>query len=287
MAGEREKEPLKLTDLPWDDVIFRHIFPKLSAADLCRLRRVCQEFLELHIQYMASCTHLDLSKSTMTNEVFQKLTSPCKCLRWISVASCNWIVDVSLIQLFNNNPHLLSINLSGCEGLSGAALQSAVVNCKKLTSLYLADLPWLTRGGWQVITLHLAGLQKIDARACWDADDETLKNFFLKFRGLKEVRLSKVGTVSDNSLYFLAHSCQELEVLDVSHCWLVSEDGIKQVVEYCKRLKVLNVEGCRDLSETYLCSLQVKKIKIIPHQNICEIAKKRRRVNYLGLNIQI
>ncbi|XP_068202470.1 F-box/LRR-repeat protein 15 isoform X2 [Palaemon carinicauda] len=255
MAGEREKEPLKLTDLPWDDVIFRHIFPKLSAADLCRLRRVCQEFLELHIQYMASCTHLDLSKSTMTNEVFQKLTSPCKCLRWISVASCNWIVDVSLIQLFNNNPHLLSINLSGCEGLSGAALQ--------------------------------AGLQKIDARACWDADDETLKNFFLKFRGLKEVRLSKVGTVSDNSLYFLAHSCQELEVLDVSHCWLVSEDGIKQVVEYCKRLKVLNVEGCRDLSETYLCSLQVKKIKIIPHQNICEIAKKRRRVNYLGLNIQI
>ncbi|XP_068202471.1 F-box/LRR-repeat protein 15 isoform X3 [Palaemon carinicauda] len=236
MAGEREKEPLKLTDLPWDDVIFRHIFPKLSAADLCRLRRVCQEFLELHIQYMASCTHLDLSKSTMTNEVFQK---------------------------------------------------SAVVNCKKLTSLYLADLPWLTRGGWQVITLHLAGLQKIDARACWDADDETLKNFFLKFRGLKEVRLSKVGTVSDNSLYFLAHSCQELEVLDVSHCWLVSEDGIKQVVEYCKRLKVLNVEGCRDLSETYLCSLQVKKIKIIPHQNICEIAKKRRRVNYLGLNIQI
>ncbi|XP_066955481.1 F-box/LRR-repeat protein 15-like isoform X2 [Macrobrachium rosenbergii] len=255
--------------------------------DLCRLRSVCQGFRELHIHYMASCTNLDLSKCKMTNEVFQKLTVPCKCLRWISVANCGWIVDDSLVQLFLNNRNLLSVNLNGCEGLNGAALQSAVVNCKKLTSLSLADSPWLTRGGWQVITLHLSRLQKIDARGCWDVDDETFKNFFMKFPGLKEVRLARVEAVSDNTLYFVAHGCPELEVLDVSHCWRVSENGIKQVIEYCKRLRVLNVEGCRDISETYLCSLQIKRIKVIPHHNVCEIAKKRRRVNHLGINIQI
>ncbi|XP_064109589.1 F-box/LRR-repeat protein 15-like [Macrobrachium nipponense] len=185
----------------------------------------------------------------------KQLTVPCKCLRWISVAYCGWIVDDSLVQLFLNNRNLLSVNLNGCEGLNGAALQS--------------------------------GLQKIDARGCWDVDDETFKNFFMKFPGLKEVRLSRVEAVSDNTLYFLAHGCPELEVLDVSQCWRVSENGIKQVIEYCKRLRVLNVEGCRDISETYLCSLQIKRIKVIPHHNVCEIAKKRRRVNHLGINIQI
>ena len=66
-------EPLQLTDLPWDDVVYRHIFPHLSAVDLCHLRGVSHTFLQLQTEYMTSCTKLDLSESSMPSEVFEKV----------------------------------------------------------------------------------------------------------------------------------------------------------------------------------------------------------------------
>ncbi|XP_042232022.1 uncharacterized protein LOC121872949 [Homarus americanus] len=67
------KEPLQLSDLPWDDVIFRHIFPLLKVADLCHLQGVSKDFQQLYIDYMCSCEKLDFSECTMTNSSLQKV----------------------------------------------------------------------------------------------------------------------------------------------------------------------------------------------------------------------
>ena len=60
-------------------------------------------------------------------------------------------------------------------------------------------------------------------------DEDIFRQFFLKFREMKEVKLSKVEAVSDNTLYLIANSCPLVEILDVSYCWRISDTGIKQV----------------------------------------------------------
>ncbi|KAK7081094.1 hypothetical protein SK128_003682 [Halocaridina rubra] len=280
---------LQLTDLPWEDVIFRQIFPYLSVVDLCRLRRVCHGFLQLQTHYMASCTTLDMSTYIMPEEAFQRITLPCRNLRWFSVQGSFGRTDESLIPIFKNNPNLLHVNLNMCQNLSGAALQTLVVHCKKLKSLHLADCPWFSRGGWQVITLHLKNLEYINANSCWDVDDDTFRQFFSKFREIKTLHLCKVESVSDVTLYYLAKYCVDLEYLDVSFCWRITDNGIKQVVEYCKKLRFLDLEGCRDLSQSYVISLYTQKNIQVNSQYTLQfmVNNRRRMINCMGINLQI
>lgn len=60
-----------------------------------------------------------------------------------------------------------------------------------------------------------------------------------------------------------------------------------QVVEYCPNLRVLNVKDCRDVTEQYLCKLFVQGIWVISDYSLAQMVSRRKRVNYLGLNVQI
>lgn len=69
-------EPLQLTDLPWSDVIFKHIFSLLSLVDLCRLRGVSKGFQQMVVDYLAYyCGELDVCGYLMSNEDFQKVST--------------------------------------------------------------------------------------------------------------------------------------------------------------------------------------------------------------------
>ncbi|XP_063591139.1 F-box/LRR-repeat protein 15-like [Penaeus indicus] len=279
--------PLQLTDLPWEDIIYCYIFPHLSAADLWRFRGVCKKFEALFCAYMQACEKLDLTTSKMTDEVFQKMTKDCANLQWLSMAQCSWVNDASLMKIFRTNPRLRYVNLSGCSSLSGASLQVLVVNCKKLHTLLLANCPWLTQGGWEVTVFHQSNLRCFNASGCWDVNDQVFQKFFAKFTDLHELHLARVEPVTDETLCFLAHACPALNSLNIAGCWRVTDEGISRVVEYCRNLRVLNVKDCRDVTEQYLCKLFVRGIWVISDYSLAQMVSRRKRVNNLGLNIQI
>ncbi|CAL4182155.1 unnamed protein product, partial [Meganyctiphanes norvegica] len=114
---------LQITDLPWEDVVFKHIFPYLSTQEHCRLRNVSKDFLQLQCEYMNKCEKLDFSNCKMSDEVFAKITSGCEKLKWLSMANCAWISDQVLMNLLKRNLNLLHMDMSSCTRLHGGALQ--------------------------------------------------------------------------------------------------------------------------------------------------------------------
>ncbi|KAK8753090.1 hypothetical protein OTU49_002421, partial [Cherax quadricarinatus] len=249
------RESLQLLDLPWDDVVFQHIFPYLNVEDLCCLREVSKGFQKLFIDYMSTCKKLDLSDCTMTNQYFQKITENCTNLQWLSVAKCSWLSDEPLIALFNRNLHLHHVDLSACSGLTSAALQS--------------------------------DLQHISTANSSDVDIQTLEQFFCKFSRLKVVELDKMELLTDVGLHHLATNCTHIETLSVAGCWKLTDSGLKKVVNHCLKLKLLNIQNCPRVTEKYLCSLCVRGIHVISSCSVAYMVKRRKQVNYLGINIQI
>ncbi|XP_042232028.1 F-box/LRR-repeat protein 15-like isoform X2 [Homarus americanus] len=249
------KEPLQLSDLPWDDVIFRHIFPLLKVADLCHLQGVSKDFQQLYIDYMCSCEKLDFSECTMTNSSLQKVTELCQNLRWFSVAWCPWVKDPPLIALFKKNSRLIHVDLCGCEGLNGLSLQSQ--------------------------------LRHINTASCWDINDRTLGEFFHKCNKLRVIELNKMELITDTILHYLATNCPHLEHLNVASCWYITDKGLKKVVEYCKVLRILDVRFCPRLTEQYLYSLYLRGINVKSDYSLARMVKRRKHVNNLGINVQI
>lgn len=66
-------KPEQLTDLPWQDIIFQHIFPHLSVAELCQLCAVSKSFQRVSNEYFYACKQLDFSNYNMTDDNFQKV----------------------------------------------------------------------------------------------------------------------------------------------------------------------------------------------------------------------
>ncbi|KAK8753089.1 hypothetical protein OTU49_002421, partial [Cherax quadricarinatus] len=229
------RESLQLLDLPWDDVVFQHIFPYLNVEDLCCLREVSKGFQKLFIDYMSTCKKLDLSDCTMTNQYFQKIL---------------------------------------------------VIKCK-LKALLLANCQWLSLDCWKAIIQHQSDLQHISTANSSDVDIQTLEQFFCKFSRLKVVELDKMELLTDVGLHHLATNCTHIETLSVAGCWKLTDSGLKKVVNHCLKLKLLNIQNCPRVTEKYLCSLCVRGIHVISSCSVAYMVKRRKQVNYLGINIQI
>lgn len=66
-------KPQQLTDLPWHDVIYQHIFPCLSVAELCQLAAVSKPFKRLSNEYFHTCKEINISNYNMTDDDFKKV----------------------------------------------------------------------------------------------------------------------------------------------------------------------------------------------------------------------
>ncbi|KAG0725292.1 F-box/LRR-repeat protein 15 [Chionoecetes opilio] len=279
--------PQQLTDLPWQDIIFQHIFPHLSVAELCRLCAVSKAFQNVSNEYFYTCKQMDVSYHRINDDQFQKIISRCRNLHWLSVAGCAYLSDAPLMVGFKQNPNLVHVDLGKCDNLTGGALQVLAVRCKKLKSLCVQRCPWFTAGCLQVLVLHQPEIHKINVSDCWSIGDQDLVQLFQKFTKLKEVRLNLVESITDTTLYHLATHCQQLEVLELSGCFRITDKGIKKVVDACSVLKSLDVKGCPNISEQYLCCLYATRIKMTSNYPLADMIKRRRYVDQLQINVQI
>lgn len=60
---------------------------------------------------------------------------------------------------------------------------------------------------------------------------------------LRRLNLSKVYSVTDNGLAFLAEHCEGLERLQLVHCENVTEEGVRALLGGLPALELLNVAG--------------------------------------------
>ncbi|XP_042232030.1 F-box/LRR-repeat protein 15-like isoform X4 [Homarus americanus] len=208
------KEPLQLSDLPWDDVIFRHIFPLLKVADLCHLQGVSKDFQQLYIDYMCSCEKLDFSECTMTNSSLQKvLVVNCKNLQTLLVGNCgNWFSMGCWQVITQHQSQLRHINTASCWDINDRTLGEFFHKCNKLRVIELNKMELITDTILHYLATNCPHLEHLNVASCWYITD----------KGLKKV----------------VEYCKVLRILDVRFCPRLTEQYL-----YSLYLRGINVKS--------------------------------------------
>lgn len=171
------KSDVSIFDIPWQEVLCRHVLSHLNLPTLFSLRLVSQKFcslVDLHFSLVFTIntsTYADCFSSA----AFTVLTSRNSFLKkMILCNSKDWLSDVSLLPVIQNNPLLDTIDLANCLSISNASLYTIGAYCHKLRWLSLRGCVWVTSDGMLPLIANQQPLEYVDLSGCWNLDDEAI-----------------------------------------------------------------------------------------------------------------
>lgn len=252
-------------NLPWEDVVFLHIFPHFTIPQLFKFRRVCRFFREACDSYFAWQRSLDCSlvSSRLTVSALTLITTANSSLRLLILKNCkSWLCDNVLVEILKRNSRLHVLDLTACSGVSNLALYTLAEFNPGLRVLKLRECRWVSSDAITQVSLCCTGLEHVDLTGCWEVMDACVSSLASCCSGLKTLLLNDCYGISDNGIRIIANSCPKLTHLGIRGCWRVSNSAVKLIGEYCPFLRKLEVKDCRDISEASLARLRVRGVKI-------------------------
>ena len=255
----------QLYDLPWEDLVFAHIFPKLNLADLCRLCQSCRAMQKCIMNYFSVMRHLDLTYTgpRFAAKHLQQITEDSHNLQSLDLSAAKrWLDNEDVLTIVHHNPGLESINLHGCSFLKVGLLQEVGMSCRNLKKADLGDCHWVTTGDLLQLAAECPQLNHIDLAGCWNLNDDTFLELIHSCKLLRHINISDIYSITDNTVSTIAHNCPDLKVLKIKACWRVTDDSIRMLGERCKCLKILHVKDCRSVTDASLARLRLRGIHI-------------------------
>lgn len=170
-----EDECLSVLDLPWEQVLCKHVLVYLSITDLFRLRAASCGCRDLVHTYFRLQFHINTSSlgNHFTPEAFAIMTHECTNLKSISVRGAkSWLTSNAMLDVISANPRIEKVDLTGCLALSGATLYSIGVNCSYIRHLSLKDCVWLSADNFLSFLCNHHDLEYLDLSGCWNLDDD-------------------------------------------------------------------------------------------------------------------
>ena len=260
-----EKNNLNFLGLPWQDVIFSHIFPYLSLSDISRCRRISKMFNDLCISFFKCCHRLDCSlvANRITERAFSRITRESSHLQILILENCkSAIQDETLMELLQRNSQLTYLSLNGCNGLSNKCLRNVGQNCPKLNKIYLRECRWVSLDGIINIVQSCKELRVVDLSGCWEVNDECLTVLAKSCPSISQLAVNGCYGVTDLTLHVISHHLSKLSSLELNGCWRITNHAIQLIGEHCHGLRYLKVKDCRDITEATLARLRVKGVDI-------------------------
>ena len=168
----------EMLHLPWDDVIYKYMFPLLDLISLFRLRQMNSEWLKCVTSYFEQSKFLHIVNSRKFTEAqFYIMTCDSYNLRSVRLRQCNdWLNDSVLLPCIVNNNNLERIDISGSTCLSGKSITSVSSCCPNLKELSLRDCHWLSDADLNSVSMKCLALERLDITGCWDITDSSIKN---------------------------------------------------------------------------------------------------------------
>lgn len=267
MAGvlDRPNSCPNFLTLPWEDVIFLHVFPHLTIPQLFKCRRVCKFFREACDSYFAWQKTLDCSRvcSRLTASAFSLITTANSSLQVLILKNCkSWLDETVLVQILKRNNRLCELDLTACSGLTNLSLFTLAEFNRTIKVIKLRECRWVSSDAITQVSLCCGGLLHVDLTGCWEVTDSCVSSLASCCAGLKTLLLNDCYSVSDDSVRIIANSCPRLSHLGLRGCWRVSNSAVKMIGEYCPYLGILEVKDCRDISEASLARLRIRGVKI-------------------------
>ena len=252
--------------LPWEDVVFLHIFPHFTIPELFNFRKVCQFCRDACDSYFASQRVLDCSQvsSRLTSGALMLMTKSNFSLRRLRLKNCkSWLCDTVLVEILKRNTRLCELDLTACSGLTNLALFAVALYCNRGLKVFkLRECHWVSCVSITQISLSCSSLEHVDLTGCSDIIDSCVSSLASCCSGLKTLVLDNCCLVSDDCIRVIAKSCPKLSHLGIRGCRRVSNSAVEMVGEYCPFLTILEVKDCRDISEASLARLRSRGVKI-------------------------
>ncbi|KAJ8318076.1 hypothetical protein KUTeg_003167 [Tegillarca granosa] len=217
---EGDEYRLSLLDLPWEDVLFRHILPSLPLQTQFLMRGVSHGFLDLITEYFTNAKSVNICRVAfrMTPPAFKILTKNNFSLQSLVLRNAkDWISNDLLTPVLSRSKKLQKLDLTNCLSVGNPCIQVAAVNCHNLKVLLLRECHWISKEAITVIALHCKELEQLDITGCWEVNDEAVI--------LLAMQCKKI----------LAEYCQTLKALQVRECRDVTEASLA-------RLRLKNVK---------------------------------------------
>ncbi|XP_031563603.1 F-box/LRR-repeat protein 15-like [Actinia tenebrosa] len=264
-GSTRKTRSVIFFDLPWEDIIFPHIFNTLSLTQISSCRRVCKTFKDLCDSFFKTCKVLDCfeAKDRLTSKAFDFITLENTSLQRLILKDCkNFVREESLIKVLKRNSKLISLYLSGLSCLTNLILFTIGEHCKNLRAISLSECRWVSSDGVVNLSLCCTDLEFIDLTGCWEVTDYCITSLASFCNKLDYISLNGCYSISDNGLRAISRSCPKLVFLGLKGCWRITDDAIRSIGEYCVALEALEVNDCRDVTEASLARLRLKGVEI-------------------------
>ena len=176
-SESQEEDEADLLHIPWEDVLYRHVFSYLSMNDLFMLRATGKLGHQCVQDYFTCCPCVNVTRlgPKFNEKTFHIITSDnCSLRRLVLRNAKNWLTDKVLVPVLGANQKLVSLDLTNCTSVTNASMQKAAISCGALEELRLRDCHWLSPESVVVVAMNCTQLRHVDITGCWEINDDAL-----------------------------------------------------------------------------------------------------------------
>jgi hypothetical protein len=147
------------------------------------------------------------------------------------------------MTLSHQCPHLHTVNLSRCTGITDVGMRALSQGCPHLHSVNLRDCTSITNAGVVAFSEGCADLHTLDLSGCRD--------------------------ISDASMVALSRGCPYLHTVNLSGCQGLTNAGM---TEGCACLHTVNISGCNRIVDELIVVLSRRRARFIRDWNLRQLS---------------
>ncbi|XP_027066782.1 uncharacterized protein [Coffea arabica] len=185
-------------------------------------------------------------------------------LEVLSLAGMETVSDDFVSRFVSERGHKIKeLVLADCMKLTDSSVRVIVEYCSELCAIDLSNLCNLTD---TAIGYLANGCQAIQAlKLCRNTFSDEAVAAYLETCGdtLRELSLSNVKQVAQNTAISLARLSRNLQYLDLSWCRNLTNEALGLIVDGCLSLKVLKLFGCTQVTDVFLLGHSNPEVRII------------------------
>jgi F-box and leucine-rich repeat protein GRR1 len=208
--------------------------------------------------YLCKLRVLNVSRcSQLSDLMMERLALQCRDLELLHLSHCYLLTDPGLLTFTTlaNRDRLLSLDLSGCKGLTDGGFEVVGRALPSLTFLNLSSAR-ITDAGMRIITHNCWKLQTLLMRDLYLISDEVFV-FDLAGDGRRQVDENMLSSLTE---------------LDLTDCTRLTDNAVASLSLRCPSLAVLRLSGCSNMTDTALdCLLRDPRYGHARGQNLVRL----------------
>ncbi|ESQ40042.1 hypothetical protein EUTSA_v10012898mg [Eutrema salsugineum] len=226
----------------------------LQRLDLAHCSSVISLDFASSLKKVSTLQSIRLDGCSVTCDGLKAIGNYCNSLKEVSLSKCVSVTDEGLLSLVMKLKDLRKLDITCCRKLSGVVSITQIANsCPLLVSLKMESCSLVSREAFWSIGQKCGLLEELDLTDN-EIDDEGLKSIS-SCQSLSSLKLGICLNITDKGLSYIGNGCSNLRELDLYRSVGITDIGISSIAQGCIQLETINISYCKDITDKSLVSL--------------------------------